>query len=413
MVHHTEHIARLLNDASDQTSGHSPATLTDVEALTLLKSDGLVNLADHLDVVTGHDHLAILGTLRPCEGRSLIGSTDEHLGLVVVGEAGVAATLLLGQDVHGGEELLVGLGRAWGSDDHTTEDVVTLDTTEEEARVVTSARLVARLLEGLNVGDLSLDRDLVLADKLNLRVLLQDTTLDTARGDGTTARDGENVLDRHQERLGDLALRGGDPGVDVLKELIDPVNTDVVLAVLNGTESRAHDNGSIVTLKAVGRQQLAHLHLDQLQHLLVLNSIDLVDENDNALDTDLAGQKQVLPGLGHLSVTGSDDDDGAIHGRGTSNHVLDVIGVTRAVDVGVMPVVGGVLDVCGGDGDTTLALLGSLVNGAILEVGGVALLGLTLGDGGCEGGLCRSANVSSGEGGLRRKLVAQTELTLP
>jgi hypothetical protein len=52
-----------------------------------------------------------------------------------------------------------------------------------------------------------------------------------------------------------------------------------------------------------------------------------------------------------------------------------------------MPVLGGVFDVCGGNGDTTLALLRSLVDGAIVEVVGEALLGLALGDGGCEGGL--------------------------
>ena len=42
----------------------------------------------------------------------------------------------------------------------------------------------------------------------------------------------------------------------------------------------------------------------------------------------------------------------------------------------------------GCDGDTTLALLGSLVNCAILEELCEALLCLSLGDGGCEGCLC-------------------------
>jgi hypothetical protein len=52
-----------------------------------------------------------------------------------------------------------------------------------------------------------------------------------------------------------------------------------------------------------------------------------------------------------------------------------------------MSVVGRVLDVGGCNGDTTLALFGCLVDGAILEKLGVALLGLSLGDGGCEGSL--------------------------
>jgi hypothetical protein len=93
----------------------------------------------------------------------------------------------------------------------------------------------------------------------------------------------------------------------------------------------------------------------------------------------------VLTGLGHLTVRGGDDNDGTVHVGGTSDHVLDVIGVTGAVDVGIVAVVGLVLDVGGGDGDTTLALLRRLVNGTVLEELGVALLGLTLGDGGCEG----------------------------
>jgi hypothetical protein len=44
-----------------------------------------------------------------------------------------------------------------------------------------------------------------------------------------------------------------------------------------------------------------------------------------------------------------------------------------------------VLDVGGGDGDTALALFGGLVDGAILEVLGEALLCLALGDGCGEG----------------------------
>jgi hypothetical protein len=61
--------------------------------------------------------------------------------------------------------------------------------------------------------------------------------------------------------------------------------------------------------------------------------------------------------------------------------------VTGAVDVGIVAVVGLVLDVGGRDGDTTLSLLGSLVDGTVVEVLGVALLCLSLGDGGCEGSL--------------------------
>ena len=53
---------------------------------------------------------------------------------------------------------------------------------------------------------------------------------------------------------------------------------------------------------------------------------------------------------------------GAVHLGGAGDHVLDVVGVTGAVDVRVVALVGLVLDVGDGDGDAALALLGSVVD---------------------------------------------------
>lgn len=52
----------LFHDAGDQTGGNCTATLTDVEALSSLSSDRVVEVEDHFHVVTGHDtaaHVAI------------------------------------------------------------------------------------------------------------------------------------------------------------------------------------------------------------------------------------------------------------------------------------------------------------------------------------------------------------------
>ena len=79
------------------------------------------------------------------------------------------------------------------------------------------------------------------------------------------------------------------------------------------------------------------------------------------------------------SVRG-DDEDRAVHLGGAGDHVLDVVGVAGAVDVGVVAVVGLVLDVGDGDGDAALALLGGVVDrveGAVLRL---ALEGEVLGD---------------------------------
>lgn len=350
---------------------------------------------NQLAVVTGLDDLGIgiLGTLGEGERDGLVGGANVHLGAIVGLEAGVATTFLLGEDVEGDEELGVGLDGAGGDDDHATLDVLTADTTEKETGVVTGAGLLAGLLEGLNIGNLGLDDLGALADNLDILVTLEGTTLDTARGDGTTAGNGEDILNGHEEGLVEVTLGGRDPLVDGLHEGIDLLNTDFGALVLEGAEGGTHNDGGLITIEAVAGEELTHLHLDELQHLGVVNGIDLVDEDDDALDTDLTGEEQVLTGLGHLTIGSGDDNDSTIHGGGTSNHVLDVIGVTRAVDVGVVAVLGRVLDVGSGDGDTTLALLGSLVNGAIVEEVGEALVGLALGDGSREGSLRRRGKV--------------------
>lgn len=365
----SRHQTRLLDNPSDDTGGHGASTLADVDALSDLDGVGVVQVGDHLDVVAGHHHLGVLvlDVVGEEERARLVGGADVHLGAVVLVEAGVAAALLLGQDVEGDHELAVGLDGAGLDEHHAALDVLAADAAEEEARVVAGAGLVAGLVEGLDVGHLGLDDLGALAEELDFRVLLEDTALDTARGDGAAARDGEDVLDGHEEGFVEVALGGGDPLVDGREELVDLLLADLGTLAFEGAQGGAHDDGRLVACKAVRVEQLTHLHLDQLQHLGVLEGVDLVDEDDDALDADLAGEEQVLAGLGHLTVRGGNHDDGAVHVGGSGNHVLDVIGVTGTVDVGVVAVVCRVLDVRRGNGDTTFPLLGGLVDGAIVK----------------------------------------------
>ena len=294
---HQRDVDRLLNNASDQTSGNSATTLTDVEALTGLGGNGAVGGQDHLDVVTG---LNTAGLVLIGEGEvtGLIGSTQVNLGAVVATETSAATTLGLSQDVHGDQELAGGLGGARGGNDHTTADVLTADTTDQQTGVVTGAGLVASLLEGLNVGNLGLDGGLGATNNLDLSILLQETTLDTARDDSTTTGDGENFLDGHQEGLVKVTLGGRDPSINGVHEVVDALGTDIGAAVLKGAKGRAEDDRGLLTLEAVGGEKLTHLKLDKLQHLRVLDSVDLVNEDNNLLDTDLTGKQQVLTGLG-------------------------------------------------------------------------------------------------------------------
>ena len=198
------------------------------------------------------------------------------------------------------------------------------------------------------------------ADDLDLVAGVDDALLDPARGDGAAPGDREDVLDRHQERLVEVTLGLGDVGVERLGELEDRLLG--LLVALERLERGALDHRRVVSRELVLLEQVTDLLLDQLDDLVVVDHVDLVEEDDDVGDVHLAGEQDVLAGLRHRAVGRRDDQDRAVHLGGARDHVLHVVGVPGAVDVGVVAVLGLVLDVRGRDRDPALLLLGSVVD---------------------------------------------------
>ena len=103
--------------------------------------------------------------------------------------------------------------------------------------------------------------------------------------------------------------------------------------------------------------------------------VHLVDGDDELLDTEGVGEQSVLTSLTilgdtslELTSTSGNDENGAVGLRGTSDHVLDEVTVTRGVDHGNVVSWGFELPESNVDGDTTLTLGLQLVkNPRILE----------------------------------------------
>src|SRR5829696_9571497 len=123
----------LPGDAGDGAGADGPAALADGEALADLERDRGDQLDAHLDVVAGHHHLGPLGQ---ADVAGDVGRPEVELGPVAVVEGGVAAALLLGQDVDLGGELRVGLDRARLGQDLAALDLLALDAPDEAADVV-------------------------------------------------------------------------------------------------------------------------------------------------------------------------------------------------------------------------------------------------------------------------------------
>ena len=112
----------------------------------------------------------------------------------------------------------------------------------------------------------------------------------------------------------------------------------------------------------IGAADLELLDLVELEDLLVVDHVGLVQRDGDRRHTHLAGQQHMLAGLGHRAVGRRDNEDRAVHLRRTRDHVLDVVGVTRTVDVRVVPVLGLVLHVRDRDRDPPRLLLRRLVD---------------------------------------------------
>ena len=120
------------------------------------------------------------------------------------------------------------------------------------------------------------------------------------------------------------------------EQLAHGVLADFGITSLEGRECGAGDDRDIVAGEVVGRQQLAHFEFDQLQQLGVVHLVDLVEEHHQGGHADLAREQDVLAGLRHGAVGGGHHQDRAIHLGGASDHVLHVVGMARAVDMGVV-----------------------------------------------------------------------------
>src|SRR5450830_359729 len=322
-----------LDDLDDLARADGAATLTDGEAEALLHRDRLNQLDRDLGVVAGHDHL---GALRQRDDAGDVGGAEVELGTVVPVERVVTPTLVLSQDV-----------------DLAALDVLTLRATQQQTDVLAGLRVVEQLAEHLDAGDRGLDRLLLDADDLHLLVHLELAAL-------ATTSDREDVLDRHEERLVDVTDRVGDAVVDGLEELIDRL--DPLGVALERLERRDPDHRDVVAIEALGREQLADLDLDELQELLVVDHVGLVQCDEQVRHADLTGEQDVLTRLGHGPVGRRDHEDRAVHLRGTRDHVLDVVGVPRRIDVRVVALLGLVLDVRDVDRDTALLLFRRLVD---------------------------------------------------
>ena len=283
----------------------------------------------------------------------------------------MTAAFFLGQNVNLTLELGVGLDGVGSCENLSALNVLLSNATEQSADVVACFCVLELLVEHLGTGNGGLG-DLVLqADNLNLVANLNTATLNTSGGNGATAGNGEYVLDGHEEGLVGLTVGSGDPGINCVHELLDAsvLGCIGIVGLANeSVQSAAADDGGVISGEAVEVEKLANFHLDELEELFVVDLVALVQEYENGRNVNLTGEQKVLTSLSHGAVGCCDNEDRAVHLSCAGDHVLDVVGVARAVNVCIVTMCGLVFNVSGVDGDAALSLFGSLVDGRVVSV---------------------------------------------
>jgi hypothetical protein len=179
------------------------------------------------------------------------------------------------------------------------------------------------------------------------------------------ARDRKDVFDRHQEGLISLPCRLRHIAVDRVHKFKNRFTISAIVlaaAAFQSLQGTSANHGDVVAREFVLLEQVAHFEFDQIEQFRIIDHIDLVHEDDDRRHADLAREQNMFTRLRHRAVVGANHQDCTVHLGGAGDHVLDVVGMARAVDVGVVALGGLVLHVRDRDGDPALAFLGGLVD---------------------------------------------------
>ena len=122
------------------------------------------------------------------------------------------------------------------------------------------------------------------------------------------------------------------------------------------------NNRSIVTVKFVESKKFPDFHINQFNDLRIFNHVNLVQENQNLGNVHLTCKQNVLTGLRHRTISSSNNQNSTVHLGSTCNHVLNIVSVTRTVNVCIMPVCCLILNVSCINGNTPFFFFRCIIN---------------------------------------------------
>ena len=203
------------------------------------------------------------------------------------------------------------------------------------------------------------------------------TTFNTAGSNRSTTGDRKYVFDREKERLVVFTGRSRNILVDSVHEFEyafafgsskDFSIGSTAGGLFQSLQSGTFDDRRIVAGEVVFVQEFANFHFNEFQKFGIVELVDLVQEYYDVRNADLTSEKDVFSRLGHRTVGSGNDKDSAVHLRSAGYHVLNVVGVARAVNVSIVTFVGLVFNVSGVDRNTSCFLFRRFIDFVVFHL---------------------------------------------
>ena len=276
----------------------------------------------------------------------------------------MTAAFFFSQNINLTFELRVRMNGTWFCKNLTTFDFFAVDTTEQSTNVITSSSAVKHLTEHFDTSYNRLFRLILETNDFNRIVHLQFTTLNTARSNSTTASDREYVLDRHQERFIRVTSRSWNVLINSSHELTNVLN--LLSIAFESLKSRTCNNRNVIAWELIARKELTNFHLNEFKQFRIVNLVNFVQEYNDCWNANLTSKQDMLTSLRHWAISCGYNQDSTIHLSSTSDHVLYIVSMARAVNVCIVTVSRLILNVCRVDRNTAFTLFWSFIDICII-----------------------------------------------
>ncbi len=287
--------------------------------------------------------------------------SEVELRTIVIEERSMTSTFIFGQNVYLSGKFVMAGYRTWFTQNLTSFDLVSLNTTKKRSDVVTSLSLVKQFTEHLNTCYNSLLGLFFDTNDLYFIRYMKSSTLYSTSSNCSTSCDREYVLYRHQEWLICITLWIWDIAVNSIHQFHDLVSP-LSVWIFQSFQSGSLDDRSVIAWELILVKEFADFHLNQLKQLLIVYHITFVHEYNDVRNAYLTRKQDVLSCLSHNTIGSSYYQDRAVHLSGTSDHVFNIVRMSRAVNVSIVTFVSLILYVSGRNRDSTFSLFRSLVD---------------------------------------------------